>query len=78
MYKISIQYTNPFKRYRTETKNVTYVTGRTYVQTAVRDGRTYGQRDTICSPTENGGGIKNILLIYSYGTPLLSSRICMT
>ena len=34
VYKISIQYINPFKRYHTETKSVTYGT----------DGRTYGQR----------------------------------
>ena len=44
MYKISIQYSNPFKRYGTETKSVTYgtggdgtdgQTGRTDVRTAV-------------------------------------------
>ena len=35
VYKISIQYTNPFKRYRTETKSVMYGTDGTDVQTAV-------------------------------------------
>ena len=49
MYKISIQYTNPFKRYRTETKSVTYG----------MDVRT-DSGETICTPIENGGGIKNI------------------
>ena len=39
MYKISIQYTNSFKRYRTETKSVTYGT----------DVRT-DSGDTICPP----------------------------
>ena len=51
MYKISIQYTNPFKRYRMETKSVTYGTD---------------SGDTICTPLpspppppiENGRGIK--------------------
>ena len=58
VYNVSIQYTNPFKRYRTETKSVTYGA----------DGRTDGtdvrtdSGDTICPPPppiENGGGIKN-------------------
>ena len=51
MYKISIQYTNPFKRYRTETKSVTYGTdgtGRDGTGWADGgdgwDGRMYGQR----------------------------------
>ena len=57
IYKISIQYTYPFKRYRTETKSVTYGMGG-------RDGRT-DSGDTVCAPhpTENGGGIKTIYLI---------------
>ena len=50
VYKISIQYTNPFKRYRTGTKSVTYGT----------DGHT-DSGDTICPPTleiwGRGGGI---------------------
>ena len=59
VYKISIQYTNPFKRYRTETKSVTYGTDGTG-----RDGtdvRTYGQRWYYMPPPpppiENSGGI---------------------
>ena len=51
VYNISIQYTNPFKRYRTETKSVMYRT----------DGCT-DSGDTICPPIENGGGIKNLLM----------------
>ena len=31
VYKISTQYTNPFKRYRMETKSVMYATGQTAV-----------------------------------------------
>ena len=50
VYKISVQYTNLFKRYHTETICVTYGTG--------RDGRTYGQRWYYMPPIENGGGIK--------------------
>ena len=62
VYKISIQYTNPFKRYRTEAKSVTYGTdgtgwmgrtGRTYVRTAVI---LYAPPPP--PPIENGGGIK--------------------
>ena len=59
MYKISIQYTNPFKRYRTETKSVTYRTdgtGRTD-RTDGTDIRT-DSGETICSPIENSGAIK--------------------
>ena len=52
MYKISIQYTNPFKRYRTETKSVTYGTDGTEVRT--------DSGDTICPSIENGRGIKKI------------------
>ena len=57
VYKISIQYTNLFKRYRTEIICVAYETdgtGRTYVRTVV----------ILYAPhppphkTENGGGIK--------------------
>ena len=44
--KISIQYTNPFKRSRTETKSVMDGTGRMYVRTAV----------ILYAPIENGGG----------------------
>ena len=56
VYKISIQYTNPFKRYRTETKSVTYGTDGTDVRT--------DSGDTICPPIENGGGIKkNVSII---------------
>ena len=42
MYKISIQYTNPFKRYRTETKSVMGRTDGTDVRT--------DRGDTICPP----------------------------
>ena len=59
VYKISIQYTNPFKRYRTETICITYGTDGL-------DGRTYGQRWYYMSPhalprIENGGGIKTFV-----------------
>ena len=48
MYKISIQYTNLLKRYRTETICVTYQT----------DARMYGQQWYYMPPTTgNGGGI---------------------
>ena len=46
MYKISNFYTNPFKRYRTETKSVTYET----------DVRT-DNGDTIYATIENGGDV---------------------
>ena len=55
VYKISIQYTDLFKRYRTGTICVTYGSDG-------RDGRTYGQRWYYMPPTppiENGGDIKN-------------------
>ena len=51
MYKISIQYTNLFKRYWTETICVTYETDRT----DGTDVRT-DSGDTICTPIENGEG----------------------
>ena len=47
VYKISIQYTNPFKRYRTETKSVTY--------------GTYGQRWYYMRPHWKWRGIKKNL-----------------
>ena len=54
VYKISIQYTNPFKRYRTETKSVTDGTDRT----DGTGGLMYGQRWYYMLPRiENGGGI---------------------
>ena len=60
VYKMSIQYTNPFKRYRTETKSVTFGTDGTEGRTDGMDGRTdvcTDSGDTICTPIENGGGI---------------------
>ena len=66
LYKISIQYTNPFKRYRTETKSVMYgMDG-----TDRRDGHT-DSGDTIWPPIENGGGIKIFFVI---GTAVL--KLC--
>ena len=53
VYKISIQYTNPFKRYHTETKSVTNGTDRT-------NGRTYVRTAVILYAIENGVGIKKI------------------
>ena len=48
--KISIQYTNPFKRYRTETKSVTYGTdGRDGTDVCTDSG------DTICPPFKMAG-----------------------
>ena len=57
VYKISIQYYNPFKRYPMETKGVTYgtdETGQTDVQTVV----------ILYPPIENCGGIINIKWIH--------------
>ena len=67
VFKISIQYTNPFKRYRMETKSVTYGT----------DRRTYRQRRYYMympppPPIENGGGIiKTFYAKYEYLMTLL-------
>ena len=70
VYKISIQYTNPFKRYRTETKSATYGmdgTGRTDGTDVHTDSG-----DTIWPPIENDRGITNschkkMLLEYDFG-----------
>ena len=78
VYKISIQYTNPFKIYRTETNCVTYRmdgwmdgTGWTYIRTAVI---LYAHPPTSPPPIENGRGIKKIIQEYYQSVKQFGSR----